>query len=362
MAGIVDYRTFLQQARAEVQNLQALEARRDQALLDKRQSGRVLENEKKALEEDIRLTTKTRRDEAAAVYDKQIAEKEEKLRGVKSSRDDARGQGVKARIDAETAGLRAENQELKEQIRILFKKYYVPSFCNNWYYYAVYCPKRLWEYLALFLSAAAGLLLAPWILYKLLPVEGLIWKIVVYVVFDAAFVGLFGLVGGYIREDHITALSKGREIRDQIRANKKKIRAISRSIRRDKDETLYDLGRFDDLIAQIGQEITSLNGQKDEALNTFDVVTKNIIADEVTAAHQGKLAELNADCEQKARDLDGLEKAIREKNRLLDESYAPHLGREFLTEERLNSLMEIMENRHITSLGEALSEYRETHD
>ena len=120
MAGIVDYRTFLQQARAEVQNLQALEARRDQALLDKRQSGRVLENEKKALEEDIRLTTKTRRDEAAAVYDKQIAEKEEKLRGVKSSRDDARGQGVKARIDAETAGLRkspARSVQIPDTIR-----------------------------------------------------------------------------------------------------------------------------------------------------------------------------------------------------------------------------------------------------
>lgn len=361
MAGIVDYKTFLQQARVEVLTLRALEARRDQMLVEQRQSNRSLENEKKAMEDDIRLTTKTRREEAASAYDKQIAETEGRLKEIKSSRGSAKGEGVKARIDAETASLRDENLELKEQINILFKKYFVPSFCNNWFYYAIYCPKWAEEYLVLLLSAAVGLLAVPGIIYRLLPVKGILWIILVYVVFDLLFVGLFGLVGGYIREDHITPLAKGRELRDQIRANKKEIRSISRRIRRDKDESAYDLGHYDDQIAQLNQQISDLTAKKEDALNTFDTVTKNIIADEVTAAHQEKLKELESLCGRKAQELESLETAIGEKNRLLDENYAPHLGREFLTEERLDALMEIMENRHITSLGEALSEYRQTH-
>ncbi len=361
MAGIVDYKTFLQQARVEVLTLRALEARRDQMLVEQRQSKRSLENEKKAAEDDIRLTTKTRRDEVAAGYDKQLAETEEKLKEIRNSRGDARGKGVKARIDAETAQLRDENRELKKQIDILFRKYYVPPFCNNWFYYAIYCPKWAEEYLVLILSAAAGLLALPAIIYRLLPVKGLFWIILVYVVFDLLFIGLFGLVGGYIREDHITPLAAGRQLRDQLRGNNKQIRSISRKIRRDKDETAYDLGHYDDQIAQLEQKISELTAQKEEALNTFDTVTKNIIADEVTASHQEKLNELDGLCSRKAGEIAGLEASIEEKNRLLDESYAPHVGREFLTEERLDALLEIMEERHIASLGEALSEYRQTH-
>ena len=80
MAGIVDYKTFLQQAKVEVLTLRALEARRDQMLVEQRQSNRSLENEKKAAEDDIRLTVRTKRDETAAGYDRQIAETEAKLR------------------------------------------------------------------------------------------------------------------------------------------------------------------------------------------------------------------------------------------------------------------------------------------
>ena len=361
MAGIVDYKTFLQQAKVEVLTLRALEARRDQMLVEQRQSNRSLENEKKAAEDDIRLTVRTKRDETAAGYDRQIAETEAKLKEVRGSRGDARGKGVTARIDAETAQLKEENRELKEQIQVLFKKYYVPFFCNNWFYYAIYCPKWVEEYLVLILSAAVGLAALPGIIYWLLPVQGLFWGVLVYVVFDALFIGVFGLLGGYIREDNSTALSGGRQLRDQIRANRKQIRVISRKIRRDKDESAYDLGHYDDQIAQLQQEISNITAQKEEALNTFDTVTKNIIADEVAAAHQEKLKELEDLCGQKAQELAGLESSIAEKNRLLDDSYAPHMGREFLTEERLDALMEIMQNSHITSLGEALGEYRQTH-
>ena len=268
---------------------------------------------------------------------------------------------MKARIEAETALLRAENAELKEQTGVLFRKYYVPSFCNTWYYYAIYCPKWIEEYLVLILSAAVGLLLLPWVIYRLLPVSGILWAILVYLLFDAAFIGLFGLLGGYIREDHITPLSVGRELRDRIRKNRKEIRAIARSVRRDKNEDAYDLGEFDAEIARLDQEIADWNRKKEEALEVFDRETAAAVAGEIAAAHQGQLDQLSAACEEKARELAGLEEDIREKERLLEETYAPRVGREFLDPERLDGLLEIMEGKHITSLSEALSEYRQTH-
>ena len=359
MAQIVDYVTFLQQAKVEVLNLRALKARQEQGLIEQRRGRRELEEEKRAAEEDSRRTVKTRREETAGEYDRQIAEMQGKLRGAKGDREDAKGEGVKARIGAETAQLQAENAALKEQIGILFKKYYVPRFCNSWLYYAIYCPKWIEEYLVLILSAAVGTLALPQILYRLLPVNGILWAVLVYIVFDAAFIGLFGLVGGYIREDHITPLSMGRELRDQIRRNKKEIRAIARNIRRDKNEDAYDLGHYDERIGQLKQEIEELNRKKEEALAVFDRETAPVIAQETAAAHQGRIDELTAACEKKAKELADLEAAIAEKTRLLDENYAPHVGRDFLEPERLDALKEIVEEKHITSLSEALDAYRE---
>ena len=61
---------------------------------------------------------------------------------------------------------------------------------------------------------------------------------------------------------------------------------IEKSIRRDKNEKMYNLEKFDDEIAQLEQEIRRISTQKQEALNSFEQVTKTIIADEILSGSQ----------------------------------------------------------------------------
>lgn len=361
MEGITDSGAFLQQAKVEVLNLRALETRRDQVEIERRQARKTLDAEKKATEEDVRRTAKSRRDEVAAGYDKELGKIQEQLRGAKDRREKAKGKGVQERIAGETAQLQAQNREIEEQLKLLSKKYFVPPFCNNRLYYALYMPRWIEEYLILALAAAGVFLAVPGIIYLLIPPKGILWMILVYVICIVLFGAVFLLLGGYIREDNITALSKGRELRDQIRANKKEIRAITRSVRRDKNEDAYDLGQYDDEIAKLQQQQNEVTGKKKEALETFDNVTKMLISDEVTGAHQEKLDELTGVIDGQSRELEDLEAAIREKNLLLTDRYVPCLGRDFLTAERLDELQEILRQGAAADLTGAIQEYRRIH-
>ncbi len=361
MNGIVNYEMFLQQAKTEVMNLHALEARRDQTELELRQDKKNLEAEKKATENEIRRVTKTKREEAVAEYDKEISKGQERLRKAKSKRETAKGKGVKDRIADETAQLRENNEEIMREIQALFKKNQVSALCNTKGYYALYYPHSLGEYLILFLTVAVCFLAVPGGLYLLLPVKHVIWLVLIYIGCFLLFGGLYVLVGYFTRDDHTQALRAGRQLRDQIHGNNKKIRKIKRSIRKDSNEEMYNLGAYDDEIAKIQQELSDAEARKEEALNTFETVTKNIISDEITVNHKAKIDELTALCNQDTEQLQGLEAEIQDKNKLLEERYTPQVGREFLTEARLDALMEILKRENITSLSEAIKEYRQTH-
>lgn len=361
MDGITDCGAFLQQAKVEVLNLRALETRRDQVELECRQAKKVLEAEKKSAEEEIRRTVKTRREEVAAGYDKELGQLREQQRSARNRRAEAKGEGVRRRIAGENAHLQGQNREIEDQIRILFKKYYVPSLCRSRYYFALYMPHRIGEYLTLALSAAILFLAVPGLIYLLIPPKGVFWMLLVYAACIVVFGAVFVLLGGYIREDNITALSKGRELRDQIHANEKKIRANARAIRRDKNEDAYDLGQYDDEIGKLQQQIDELTERKKAALEEFDRASKILISDEIAEAHKARIAELTGSCDRQSGELDSLEAAIREKNLLLADRYTPYLGKDFLNAERLEALQEILRQGTAASLTEAIQEYRRTH-
>ena len=52
------------------------------------------------------------------------------------------------------------------------------------------------------------------------------------------------------RQGHLEIIRQGRLIRDTIRGNEKKIRVITSTIRRDRNESLYNLEKYDDEIAK----------------------------------------------------------------------------------------------------------------
>ena len=85
------------------------------------------------------------------------------------------------------------------------------------------------------------------------------------------------MIGNKTRLRHQDTLKRGRDIRNVLRSNQKKIKVITKTIQRDGNEDIYDLEKYDDEIACVEQELSEIASRKKDALSTFENVTKTII-------------------------------------------------------------------------------------
>ena len=111
-------------------------------------------------------------------------------------------------------------------------------------------------------------------------------------------------------------------------------------------------------IAQIEQELSQTVSKKKEALNAFETVTKNIIADEIHAGTQEKIAQQAVKCRDEERELLELQGALKKKNLFITDHYGAYLSREFLEPDKLDALAGIMTNGTAANLSEAMQAYK----
>ena len=97
----------------------------------------------KAMEEEISSRIKESTDSICAGYDKAIACDKDKIKQVQAERDKAKMQGIKERIQTETASLREENKELAGQIEKAFIQENVPKITNNSFFLAIFLSRKL---------------------------------------------------------------------------------------------------------------------------------------------------------------------------------------------------------------------------
>lgn len=358
MEAIRDYSAFLKEAKSAVEELCSLEAQRDQMEAKLRQDKRLLEAEKKATDDEIRKTTKNRLDDITSGYDKQISKGQEQLRKAKSRRETAKGKGMRERIVEETSDLRDDNRRIKLQIKTLFQQWRIPAYCNTKLYYALHYPRWFDEFMILILAVLICFLAVPFGSYLLIP-DRKVWHLVLsYFLCILIFGGAYVFIGRGARDEHGDILREGRNLRNEMHANDKRMKIITKNIRKDRNDSVYNLGKYDDEIAQIQQTLSETTEKKRDAINTFETVTKNIIFDEITASHKERIDELTAACEQEDWELKRMEAAVQDKQLYVTDRYAPYLGKEFLTPERLEALLDIMEHGTASNLSEAMQMYR----
>lgn len=132
----------------------------------------------KAMKEEISSRIKESTDSICAGYDKAIACDKDKIKQVQAERDKAKMQGIKERIQTETASLREENKELAGQIEKAFIQENVPKITNNSFFLAIFLSRKLKDvlvYILFMLIVCAGI---PAVLYILPAVP--VWVPVVY--------------------------------------------------------------------------------------------------------------------------------------------------------------------------------------
>ncbi len=357
---VTDCISFLGQAKNAIENAERIKKSCEQLSVEEKQLERQLEAEKKALADEISFTIKKRQEEITASYDKEIGKEQERLKKAKAKREKAKNQGIKERIAEETAPLRDHNRELCLKIKSLFQKERLPSFCRRTWYYALYMPRTLKEFLLLFLLVLLIFAALPWGFYLLIQ-ETLrkSWMLIlIYLADILLFGGLYLLTGNKTKMEHMETIKKGRQILDSINSNHKKIRSIERTIRKDRNEAIYNLERFDDEIAKITQEIKDLTAKKQDALNTFNTVTKTIISDEITSTSQIKIQELEESHQRTEQKLHERERELKTLSLEITDNYEIYLGKEFMHPDKINELSRIVRMGQASTLTEAIAQYK----
>lgn len=340
-------------------------ARRDElAVREKELAEAVAEKEKKIaaerelLRKTVDSTLKKRRSELESSYDGEIGKAEKRLRDARGRREKAKNQGVRDRIHEETAELREENTELREKFRSILKEDHSPVICRANLYYALYFPRCFSEFLTLLAFFAVCFAVVPIGIYLLLPQQRTLWLILIYLADIFVFGGLYVLIGNATRSKHAEALKDAVRCRGLIRSNRKKIRVIITSIRREGDDDAYDLGMYDDEIAKLEQELADMNAKKRDAVSTFDSVTSTILTDEISAPGKKRIQELTAACAGFRNELEDIEQKRKENKIQIADQYESYIGRDFLDPEKLQALQDILSQGAAANISEAREVYR----
>lgn len=355
---ITDFDAFLTDAKEAVSELAQFSKKEEELKQEESCLEKSLEAEKKAVTDAISLTVKKRREEISSSYDNEIGKTQEQLKKIRAKREKAKSQGIKERIEEETAELHAYTRELKVRMKTLFQKEHVPGLCGSRFYYALYFTRGFKEILILLLTIAVCFLLVPYGVYSVLPEKKTFLLAAIYFICILVFGGIYTIVGNVTRGRHLQALKEGRTIRNLLVSNRRKEKLIIGSIKKDKDEAIYNLEKFDDEIAQLEQDLTETAGKKKEALNTFENVTSTIISDEITGSSKEKIDNLAADYEEAKGRLRYTQTMVKEKKIYITNTYESYVGREFLHVDKLEELRKILAAGEAGNISEAVEVYR----
>ncbi len=350
---------YLAAARESVDELSLAADRETQLKQDEGRLKKELDAEKKQMTDAVGSTVKKRRDDLTSSYDTEINKAQELLKKARVKREKAKNQGIKERIAEETLELREYNKELAGNMKAKFREYHAPSWCRSRLYYSLYMPRWAKEFFALLIFIGLFFLALPFGIYALL-LQHRTWYLALIYVADILVVGgIYMWIGNHTKLQYAECLRAGRQILDQMHANDKKIKVITGTIRKDRNESLYNLEKYDDEIARLNQELNEVAAKKKEALNTFETVTKNILQDEIEHGYRDKIEKLEREYEDVKKQLFLTTAEVKSRRLTLTDRYGSHLGKEFLDSFKLQDLSNILLQGRASNISEAISVYQE---
>jgi len=350
---ITDYVKFLADARDAVYRLNNDQATAKQLKEQGERQEKELAAAKKAVTDSVNQTIKKRRSEIDTSYDKEIAKGQERLKKARTQREKAKNKGMKERIAEETSELREHNRDLQIQMKTMFQKDKVPVFCRTTFY-SLYYARGLKERLIGFITFLICFLALPCGVYFLLPDRKIWYLVLVYFADIIIFGGLYVTIGNRSRSRYHDALKQGREIRNLLSSNEKKIKVIVHSIEKDGNEDIYDLEKYDDEIACAQQELSDIAAKKKDAISSFENVTRNIIADEIEGNHRAEIEEKEQKLQEVNDSLAQLESSIRQQNIHITDTFGPYLGKEYLNTDKLLGLSKLIQSGTASNITEAI--------
>lgn len=358
---ITDYTSFFSGAKEAVARLEELTAEEDRLKQEEARTKRELDAEEKALKDEITLRIRKGLAEINKNYDGEITRDKEELTRVRARRDKARNQGVRERIRELTAGKIEENETLKKELNEAFRKQGVPPLYRTRFYYRLFFPHTFGDFLTLLLFVAVCFFAVPCGIYFFAVPEEFrktFVLVLIYIVSILVFGGIYNYIGSSSKVKYLPSLKAGREVWDQIAANKKAVKRITRQVSRDSSDEGYDLASFDDDIARLTHQINENTQKKQEAVTQFETVTKTILTDELTENARPRIEQISS---QHAEALRKLKETGENRQRLklsMSDEYEVYVGKEFMTPGKLEALEKLMADGTAANLSDAVKAYR----
>lgn len=353
MAQINQPVAFLTEALEAVDQLDAARAALRGREADEAQSEAELTALKKQIEKEKAQTLKSRRNEVAAQFDDQLKQNEMAIREVNDKRSKARSEGVSARISEQTAPLYAIHEKLEKELKELFRAARVPGFCRSRLYYTLFMPRGAGEILTVLLLFLLLFLALPFFVNWLIPGEALWHWLVIYPLDIVIFGGLYLSVANATKGRHGEAIRAGRKLRSQIRDNEREIRKLSGRIRKDKDDTLYNLQAFDEKLAKLNENRQGISQEQAAALQQFDTETKLVLTEEIDNRYREALAALSDKHTADTRAREAAAEAVQSGQTALTNAYSQYIGAEYMKHDSLVRMLELLQSGEAKTVSEA---------
>ncbi len=349
---------FLEAAKSAVEEIQAMKAESEEQAVRLKRMQKDLDSETRVVNDTITETIKKRRAELIKPFDSQIGDLQSSMRKEQSKREKARSVGMKTRIEHETAHLTAESKELNNRIKMISSRNGVPGYCNTSLFSIMSSPKGIKEiliFVGILMLLFAVIPIGSWMIWGN---KSTLWLIIAYIVCIAVFGGLYYLLVLRLKISHSEELKEIALLRDQRALKKDAIDRITKGIQNDQNDAVYNLGEFDARIAELEEQIGTLEQQKKAAAEQFDTVTQKEISDEILGRNAERLEQMKNEIDAASGGLEALNARLRNAGVENTTRYESVLGTEFSKPVQIERLGGYIRSGQANTIEEAKELYR----
>lgn len=350
------------QLRSDVSELYASRAKSTDAEASAVQTEKAIKAKEKAMNDEIAAATKKRQDEIGKSYDDEIAKLKSRSRKVKQNKGKTKQKEVALRIRRETTDEREKERQLKLEIRSVYKRESVSGIFNTKLFYSLFMPHSLSDVLVLLLALVVALLGIPSMVYFLMFPESwqtTLWLMLMYFAFAVVYILIYVGILHATKGLHKEMFAEINGLRTEIRANHKDMSKIARRIKKDKDESEYNLNQFDDEMKDITEEIHRILEEKKAALIEFEQDAKQVVADGIRDKYSEELDGLKKYLSETRESQKTATDRAKELTLLIAKKYEPYIGKENLSLDIIDQLEARLDSGASKTIGEALKQLRE---
>lgn len=309
----------------------------------------------KAISEEIAEVTKKRKDEIEDSFEEQISKTRARLKKAKSKKDKLKDSKISERIQIETSDLVEERRQLNEEVKSIFRLNHISRVYNNRLFYALFMPQGIKDLFIILITILVCFLLIPVGIYHFFLPQSFLWIVITYFVTVIVFGALYFRINHVTKEKHQEGARQLRSSRRKLVENARRIKAVEKAIRKDKDESAYGLDKYNNEIAQLESEVVSITEEKKAALVNFETNTKLIIAEEIKNRQKDELEELKRNYDRVYEEQRNAEEKVTKYSLDISRKYESFVGKENMSIVRIERLISLIESGEVSKVSDAIA-------